>query len=143
MIKPVDLVGRARTYYVHGHSTIGIVIVLVNTIGIWFGLVGREIPAFRELFGDSILIFALVFLPVYATTMICFGYWYMSYKGLFKPEQEVIMKKSPWIQLELSLFAQMPKIWDDPETLKEIMEYMTYPKRTKKIQDRIKELENQ
>lgn len=136
MVRPLDLLGRAKQYFTRGHQTIGLTLTLMNTLGIWFGL----IPGIRGFFGDDFLLFALIFIPIYGVTMVLFGYWDMK-KGLYKSESITQLRRNPHYQLNLYLFSQI--LWDNAKILRRIVRYMEDPDMIKEMQERIQQLEKQ
>ena len=135
-MRPTDLMRRAKQYYIRGHTTAGLVITLINTLGIWFGLV----PGVSKAFNNSFIAFAAVFVPVYGLMMIGFGYWDMK-RGFYRSEQITILRHNPLNQLTYYLLAHTDGVWNDPKILKYLRGFMTNPKYVEEISRRIEELE--
>jgi len=132
-----DLAGRAKQYYIRGHTTAGLAITLVNTLGIWFGLV----PGVSKIFNNNFIAFAAVFIPAYGLIMVGFGYWDMK-RGFYRSEQVTILRHNPSSQLIYYLLAHTDGVWNDPKILRYLKGYMTEPKYVEEISRRIDELEN-
>jgi len=124
--------GRIKNYFMRGHTTIYLLIALVNSSAIWFGL----IPAVKDAFGRW-EIFFMVFAPLYLASTVTFGYWDFR-RGFYKGEQTVAMYYSPGWQSLFFLLARSN--WDDVEALKMCAQWLGDSEKGKVVRQRLEEL---
>lgn len=130
----VDLAGRAKKYYTHGHGTVGVVLTLVNSAAIWFSL----IPGVSNIFSDDFVAFGLTFGPIYLISMIVVGYVDMR-RGLYKSEVLTQMRRNPSTQYQFFFYSQL--LWSNAEALRKCLQVIADEDIRQRINERIRELE--
>lgn len=83
------MVGRAKLYVLRGSASVGLLVALVNTTAIWFGL----IPFIEGIF-PNFFTFLACFGPIYVFVMLAYGWWEY-HRGFYYYEMELAGQSTP------------------------------------------------
>ena len=86
------LAGKAMFYFNEGRGLVSLALSLGNTVGIWYVLLG-----FNKILAD-VLIFAVIFIPVYLLSCTVIGYLYARRSPVYRDTIEARVKLNPFFR---------------------------------------------
>ncbi len=106
LVRKKGIVGflfRQKAYIVRGHGYwLNLALSMINTILIIYGIGGTLIPWLYEIF-NSILGFALIFIPIYLMSCSLVGRWDLK-RGVWGTEQRLQWGNNPeWVEAKIMI----------------------------------------